>query len=324
MSGSTAGQAGAERERVALAVQGLLDDLVADDPVLGTTLGLTEGAGRLPSWSAGGARAARGAPPRARARAQALARGGGHRRRRRRVRGAAGGAAPAARPGAVGARRSGTPRPCSRWWPASSRCSCASSARVDDRVAAVAGRLEAVPGLLAEAREALEPGLSAAAVESGVDFAGGLLDLVGDTARAFVASVGPRGRGRRAVRRGRRGARGVRRVPAPGARPAGHRRVRRRRGRARRRAPLGALPGRAARGARRLRPRGAGRDPRAHGGARGRGRLRRRGRRRRGRTGGHADGRRPRPRVRARRGRGARRTSSRTTSPACRPARSSR
>ena len=48
MSGSTAGQAGAERERVALAVQELLDDLVADDPVLATTLGLPEGAGRLP------------------------------------------------------------------------------------------------------------------------------------------------------------------------------------------------------------------------------------------------------------------------------------
>ena len=33
-------------------IQALLDDLVADDPVLATRLGLTVGADRLPSWSA--------------------------------------------------------------------------------------------------------------------------------------------------------------------------------------------------------------------------------------------------------------------------------
>ena len=41
-----------ERGEVEAAVRALLDDLVADDPVLGTALGMTEGAGRLPSWSA--------------------------------------------------------------------------------------------------------------------------------------------------------------------------------------------------------------------------------------------------------------------------------
>ncbi|MBE0528633.1 MAG: hypothetical protein IH629_05465, partial [Thermoleophilia bacterium] len=38
-------------EAVAEAVQTLLDDLVTDDPVLGTAVGLADGAGRLPSWS---------------------------------------------------------------------------------------------------------------------------------------------------------------------------------------------------------------------------------------------------------------------------------
>ena len=60
----------------------------------------------------------------------------------------------------------------------------------EERVAALSGRLEAVPALLAEARDALEPGLSAAAVDAGVDYAEGLVDLVGPTSRAFVRSVG--------------------------------------------------------------------------------------------------------------------------------------
>jgi uncharacterized protein (DUF885 family) len=189
MSGSTAGQAGAERERVALAVQELLDDLVADDPVLGTTLGLTEGAGRLPSWSAGARerrvellhaheRALRpllaaedtGAAVDAFAALQVV---------RRRLRALELFRTPQRHPGAVLEVVAGI-------FPLLVR----ELGSVDDRVAAVAGRLEAVPGLLAEATEALEPGLPANAVETGADFAEGLLDLVGETARGFAASVG--------------------------------------------------------------------------------------------------------------------------------------
>jgi uncharacterized protein (DUF885 family) len=60
----------------------------------------------------------------------------------------------------------------------------------EERVAALAERLAAVPALLAEARDALEPGLSMAALESGIEYAEGLTDLVGETSRAFAASVG--------------------------------------------------------------------------------------------------------------------------------------
>jgi uncharacterized protein (DUF885 family) len=189
MSRSTTGRDGAERERVALAVQELLDDLVADDPVLGTTLGLAEGAGRLPSWTAA-ARERRvelfhaheralgpllaaedtGAAVDAFAALQVV---------RRRLRALELRRVAQRHPGAVLEAVAGI-------FPLLVR----EFGSVDDRVAAVAGRLEAVPGLLAEATEALEPGLSANAVETGADFAEGLLDLVGETARGFAASVG--------------------------------------------------------------------------------------------------------------------------------------
>jgi uncharacterized protein (DUF885 family) len=180
---------GPPAEPVAAAVQALLDDLVADDPVLGTALGLTAGAGLLPSWSAA-----------------ALARRGellhDHERRlapllaaadtgaavdafaalqlvRRRLRALELRRVAQRHPGAVLevvagvfpllVREFGTP---------------------GERFEALAGRLDAVPGLLAEARETLEPGLSVAAVESAIDYAEGLLDLVGPTARAFAASAG--------------------------------------------------------------------------------------------------------------------------------------
>jgi uncharacterized protein (DUF885 family) len=63
----------------------------------------------------------------------------------------------------------------------------------DERVEALASRLAGVPALLAEATDVLEPGLSTAAVVSGIDYAEGLLDLVGPTARGFAASVGRAG-----------------------------------------------------------------------------------------------------------------------------------
>ena len=174
---------------VAEAVQALLDDLVTDDPVLGTALGLTAGAGRLPSWS-----------PAALARRRELLHE--HERRltpllaapdtgaavdafaalqvvRRRLRALDLRRVPQRQPGAVLevvagifpllVRELGSP---------------------DERVDALAARLGAVPALLADAREALEPGLSAVAVENGIEYAEGLLDLVGPTARAFAATVG--------------------------------------------------------------------------------------------------------------------------------------
>ncbi len=189
MSGPGEGRRGAEQERVAAAVQGLLDDLVADDPVLGTALGLTEGAGRLPEWSPA-ARERRveslhaheraltpllaaddtGAAVDAFAALQVV---------RRRLRLLELRRAPERHPGAalevvagvfpLLVRELGSP---------------------EERVAALAGRLEAVPALLAEARDALEPGLSAAAVEGGIDYAEGLVDLAGHSARAFARSVG--------------------------------------------------------------------------------------------------------------------------------------
>jgi uncharacterized protein (DUF885 family) len=171
------------------AVRALLDDLVADDPVLGTSLGLTAGAGRLPSWSAAAldarrellreherrllpllAEADEGAAVDAFAGLQIV---------RRRLRALELRRVAQLHPGAylevvagvfpLLIRELGSP---------------------DERVDALASRLDAVPALLAEARENLEPGLSSAAVANGIDYAEGLLDLVGPTAREFAASVG--------------------------------------------------------------------------------------------------------------------------------------
>jgi uncharacterized protein (DUF885 family) len=174
---------------VEAAVQAMLDDLVADDPTLGTVLGLTAGAGRLPSWSAA-----------ARTRRCALLHE--HERRlapllaapdagtavdafaalqvvRRRLRALELRRVAQRQPGAVLEVVAGV-------FPLVVR----ELGSADERVEALASRLAAIPALLAEGCEALEPELPAAAVESGVDYAGGLLDLVGPTARAFAASVG--------------------------------------------------------------------------------------------------------------------------------------
>ena len=180
---------GQERNEVAAAVQALLDDLVADDPVLGTALGLTEGAGRLPSWSAAALERRRellheherrltpllatddvAAAVDAFAALQVV---------RRRLRAFELRRVAQRHPGAALEVVAGV-------FPLLVR----EFGTTGERVEALASRLAAVPGLLAEAREALEPGLPTAAVESGIDFAEGLLDLVGPTARGFVASVG--------------------------------------------------------------------------------------------------------------------------------------
>ena len=166
----------------------------------------------------GGAGAAPRAAARARAAPHAAAGGGGHRRGGRRVRRPAGRPPPPARaraaPGAAAPPRR---RPRGRR-PACSRCSCASSARRGERVEALASRLAPSPRCSRRRARRSSPACPRPRVESGIDYAEGLLDLVGPTARAFAASVGPRGRRGRGVG-GRR--RGARRVPRPPARRAG-------------------------------------------------------------------------------------------------------
>ena len=179
----------AERETVAAAVQTLLDDLVADDPVMATALGLAEGAGRVPSWTTAArerrvgllhaheatltpllAAADTGAAVDAFAALQVV---------RRRLRALELRRVAQRHPGAALEVVAGI-------FPLLVR----ELGSLDERVAALSSRLEAVPELLTEAREALEPGLSVAAVESGIDYAEGLIDLVGPTARGFAASAG--------------------------------------------------------------------------------------------------------------------------------------
>jgi len=174
------------------AIQAFLDDLLADDPVLATGLGLTAGADRLPSWSA-----------------QALARRVGMLRRherallpllddhepatavdafaglqiaRRQLRDLELRRVQHRRPGAyldvlfgllpLLVRELGTPA---------------------ERVGALAGRLRAAPGLLEEARDNLEPRLPAALVRAGLDQVDGLLELAGPTVRVFAAGAGHEG-----------------------------------------------------------------------------------------------------------------------------------
>ncbi len=63
----------------------------------------------------------------------------------------------------------------------------------DERVEAVTGRLRGVPGLLEEAGANLEPGLPAASVAGGIEYAEGLTDLFGPTVREFAAAAGHEG-----------------------------------------------------------------------------------------------------------------------------------
>ncbi len=174
------------------AIQAFLDDLLADNPVLATGLGLTASAGRLPSWSA-----------------EAVARRIGMLRRHERtllplLRDKEVATAVDAFAGLQIARRQLRDLELRR---VQHRCP---GAYLDvlsglfpllarelgspaERVEALAGRLGATPGLLEEARVNLEPGLPLALVRAGLDQVDGLLDLAGPTACAFAASAGQEG-----------------------------------------------------------------------------------------------------------------------------------
>ncbi len=174
------------------AIQGLLDDLLADNPVLATGLGLTAGADRLPSWSAPALRR-RISMLRRHERvltpllddpevANAVDAFAGLQIVRRQLRDLELCRVQHRRPGAyldalfgllpLLMRELGSP---------------------EARVEALAGRLSAAPGLLEEARDNLEPGLPAALVGAGLDEVDGLLELAGPTVRAFAAGAGQEG-----------------------------------------------------------------------------------------------------------------------------------
>ena len=170
-------------------VQAFLDDLVADDPVLATGLGLPVASGALPSWSATAvaSRVAMAERHAARLRpllvaadpvtavdafaglqiAERLRREYVVRRAHRRFPGAyldqLFGVLP------LLLREIGTPA---------------------QRVDALRGRLLAAPALLDEARGNLEPGLPRVAVEVAADQAQGLLELLGPTVLGFAAESG--------------------------------------------------------------------------------------------------------------------------------------
>ncbi|MGD9676565.1 MAG: DUF885 domain-containing protein, partial [Candidatus Bipolaricaulia bacterium] len=182
----------ARADAAELAVRALLDDLVAADPEIGTWLGLSAGADRLPSWSA--AALAR--------RCSDLHR---HERRlrplladedvvvavdafaaleivHRRLRDLEMRDVASRRPSlyleAVNGlfpfvtRELGTPA---------------------QRLAALAGRLRAVPGLLEEARANLGGELSEVSVTFAIGLAEGLLHLIGPTMHEFAAAIGRAG-----------------------------------------------------------------------------------------------------------------------------------
>ena len=75
-------------------------------------------------------------------------------------------------------------------------------APLDDRLTAVEKRLQAIPGFLEEARANLAPTLPPVAIESAVEFAGALQDLVTDTVKRFACEAGREGDARRGLGRG--------------------------------------------------------------------------------------------------------------------------
>ena len=170
-------------------IQALLDDLVGDDPVLGTGVGLTAGADRLPSWSVSAV-------------ADRLAMAERHADRLRPL------LSSADRATAVDAfiglqitrrlHREYVVRRAHRRLPGAYLdvlfgvfpLLLKELGSAGERVDALAGRLSAAPGLLGQARENLERGLPRVAVQVALDQSEGLLELLGPTVRAFAADAG--------------------------------------------------------------------------------------------------------------------------------------
>jgi hypothetical protein len=173
-------------------VQAFLDDLLADNPVLATGLGLTAGADRLPSWSAEAVTRRVGMLRHherlllpllgARDVATAVDAFAGLQIAHRQLRDLELSRVQHRRPAAyldvlfgllpLVMRELGSP---------------------GERVDALAGRLGATPGLLEEARDNLEPELPVALVRTGLDQVDGLLELAGPTVRAFAVHAGHEG-----------------------------------------------------------------------------------------------------------------------------------
>jgi hypothetical protein len=175
------------------AIQAFLDDLLADNPVLATGLGLTAGADRLPSWSAE-ALARRLDMLRRHERtllplldehevATAVDAFAGLQIARRQLRDLVLCRVQQRRPAAyLDVLFAGL-------LPLLMR----ELGSLAERVEALAGRLRAAAGLLEEARDNLEPRLPAALVRAGLDQVDGLLELAGPTVRAFAAGAGHEG-----------------------------------------------------------------------------------------------------------------------------------
>jgi uncharacterized protein (DUF885 family) len=175
-------------------IAGLVDDLVADDPILATTLGRRDGLEELTSFS-----------PAAIATRVALARRGIG------LLEPLAAAGPADRPPAADAADAAVFLPALRRLvrrfelrrvhrtSPGPYLDTASEALMpllmrdlapeDERVRALGARLRALPGMFEEARANLEPGLPRVFVEKAIDLSGDLLELAGTAVRDFAVEV---------------------------------------------------------------------------------------------------------------------------------------
>ena len=175
-------------------IQGIIDDLTAADPPLATTLGLTAGMERLPSYSPASVQALLAAVKARQAALEPLL-----------AQDQDVGRALDAFIGVQMVRRIVRDfelRAVHRRRPSFYVDTIATAllmpmlkgiAPLDDRLSAVLKRLQAIPGFLEEARANLVPTLPLVAIESAVEFAGALQDLVTDTVKRFASDSGHEG-----------------------------------------------------------------------------------------------------------------------------------